>query len=113
MKTYKMYSEETKQIEDFSVVELLRIAASNQYRMAKRNDDIDERRNRLIYELEIVFNNAGAPLNIASTNEDKPSKGASYSVTELSDRFRINYRCGYSRNNYAPVIEVLKQPYLA
>lgn len=41
-------------------------------------------------------------------NEDKPAKGASFSVIELSDRFRINYRCGYSRNNYAPCIEILK-----
>lgn len=38
----------------------------------------------------------------------KPCKGASFSVIELKNRFRINYRCGYGKCNYAPCVEVSK-----
>jgi hypothetical protein len=37
-----------------------------------------------------------------------PAKGANASLMNMKDRYRINYRCGYSRNNYAPCIEILK-----
>lgn len=38
---------------------------------------------------------------------DKPAAGAVLSCIYLKDRVRINYRCGYSRYNYAPCIEVI------
>lgn len=38
----------------------------------------------------------------------KPCKGASFSVIELKNSFRINYRCGYGMYNYAPCVEVKK-----
>ena len=36
-----------------------------------------------------------------------PAKGANLSVIFMADRVRINYRCGYSRHNYAPCLEIM------
>ena len=37
---------------------------------------------------------------------EKPARGANLSIIYLKDRLRVNYRCGYSRNNYAPCVEI-------
>lgn len=36
-----------------------------------------------------------------------PAKGANGSFTEMKNRVRIQYRCGYGKWNYAPCIEVV------
>jgi len=39
--------------------------------------------------------------------DEKPHRGAAFFVKEMADKtFRINYRCGYSQWNYAPVLIV-------
>jgi hypothetical protein len=37
-----------------------------------------------------------------------PASGANGAITEMATKFRVQYRCGYGRNNYAPCIEILK-----
>lgn len=37
-----------------------------------------------------------------------PASGANGSWKEMKNTIRIQYRCGYSRNNYAPCIEINK-----
>ena len=75
---------------------------------AKRNtrisDSIEERKNYLLSLLDVDIQRS----KIVICETEKPCAGASFSLIELKDRFRINYRCGYSRHNYAPCIEVLK-----
>ena len=68
------------------------------------NDSLQERRVRLIALLNTEFDSN----KIIICDKDKPAAGRAFAVIELSDRFRINYRCGYSRRNYAPCIEILK-----
>lgn len=41
---------------------------------------------------------------------DKPAKGLSFFVREMKDCYRVNVRCGYGRHNYAPCVEISKQP---
>lgn len=36
------------------------------------------------------------------------AKGANFSIMEMKGKFRVNFRCGYGRNNYAPCIEISK-----
>ena len=70
----------------------------------KRSDSLEIRKDYLFTLLDIEFPRT----QIVFCDKDKPAAGASFTVIELSDRFRINYRCGYSRYNYAPCIEVMK-----
>lgn len=63
-----------------------------------------------IAERESILLNALKALgieNIQSVGE-VPAKGANLSIIELKDKYRVNFRCGYSRNNYAPCIEITK-----
>lgn len=83
---------------------LLEKTAATAKRNTKINDSLEERKNYLLTLLDIDIPRS----KIVICDKDKPAQGASFSVIELSDRFRINYRCGYSRNNYAPCVEVLK-----
>jgi len=50
---------------------------------------------------------AGIDKNKIFSVGEVPAKGANLSVIFLSDRVRINYRCGYSRYNYAPCLEIM------
>ena len=68
------------------------------------NDSLQEIRVRLFALLNTEFDSD----KIIICDKDKPAAGRAFAVIELSDRFRINYRCGYSRYNYAPCIEVMK-----
>lgn len=34
----------------------------------------------------------------------RPSKGASFSRKAMKDGYRVNVRCGYGRQNYAPCV---------
>ena len=68
------------------------------------NDSMTERKNYLLTLLDVFIDRR----KLIICENDKPAKGASFSIVELSDRFRVNYRCGYSRYNYAPCIEILK-----
>ena len=45
--------------------------------------------------------------NIQSVGE-VPAKGANLSIISLKNTFRVNFRCGYGRNNYAPCVEISK-----
>ena len=65
---------------------------------------MEERKNYLLSLLDVDIQRS----KIVICETEKPCAGASFSLIELKDRFRINYRCGYSRHNYAPCIEVLK-----
>jgi len=40
---------------------------------------------------------------------EKPAKGANLSVITMKGKYRVNYRCGYGRNNYAPCVEILNE----
>ena len=83
---------------------VVRAAATVAKSNTKNRDSLETRRELLVSLLTIVI-----PENqIIICDREKPAKGAAFSVIELSDRYRINYRCGYSRNNYAPCVEVLK-----
>ena len=73
-------------------------------RNTKLNDSLETRKDYLFTLLDIEFPRT----QIIFCDKDKPAAGRSFAVIELSDRFRINYRCGYSRYNYAPCIEILK-----
>lgn len=73
-------------------------------RNTRKNDSMGKRKNYLLTLLDIEIPRS----KIIICQAEKPSDGSSFSVKELSDRFRINYRCGNSRYNYAPCIEVLK-----
>jgi len=106
MKTYELYSGETQTRGNYTMQELCEIAAKKAKKMCKGVKTID-RKSILMLQLEIVFNNAKAPFNLVACSAEKPAKGAAFSVINLKDRFRINYRCGYSRHNYAPCVEVL------
>ena len=50
----------------------------------------------------------GVEPNKVIWHDAKPCKGANGSIIELSDRYRIQYRCGYGKHNYAPCIEIVK-----
>ena len=70
----------------------------------KRSDSLETRKDYLVTLLDFEFSRT----KIIICDKDLPAAGRSFAVIELSDRFRINYRCGYSRHNYAPCIEVMK-----
>ena len=73
-------------------------------RNTKINDSIEDRKGYILSLLDFEISRS----KIIVCEKEKPCAGAAFSITELSDRFRINYRCGYSRHNYAPCVEVLK-----
>jgi len=58
-------------------------------------------------KLKMSLINAGIDENKIIDVGEVPAKGANLSVIFMADRVRINYRCGYSRHNYAPCLEVL------
>lgn len=63
---------------------------------------LSERESILIEELE------KEGIKNAIAVGEKPAKGANLSIICLKTKYRINYRCGYSRYNYAPCIEISK-----
>jgi hypothetical protein len=84
--------------------ETIEQAAKTAKRNTKVNDTLEERWDYLTTLLDIEIPRA----KIITCAKEKPCAGAAFSVIELSDRFRVNYRCGYSRHNYAPCVEILK-----
>lgn len=82
----------------------LETIAATAKRNTKLRDSLETRKDYLVTLLDFEF----ARDKIIICNKDKPAAGRSFAVIELLDRFRINYRCGYSRYNYAPCIEILK-----
>ncbi len=38
----------------------------------------------------------------------KPHTGAAFNVVPMSDHYRVNFRCGYGKHNYAPVLFIQK-----
>ena len=40
--------------------------------------------------------------------DQKPCKGAAWSIIELKDVYRVQVRCGYGKWNYAPCVEIPK-----
>jgi len=40
---------------------------------------------------------------------EKPVGGACFTVKSMKGKYRINYRCGYGKYNYAPCIDVLNE----
>ena len=85
-------------------LETIRTAAAKAANRVTLRTSLVERESILIDEL---VKEGIKPEKIFSVGE-KPAKGASFSTVEMKDRFRVNYRCGYSRCNYAPCIEILK-----
>jgi len=51
---------------------------------------------------------AGISENRIKDEGSVPSRGAAFSVKEMERHYRINYRCGYGRWNYAPCLSVKK-----
>ncbi len=82
----------------------LETIAATAKRNTKRSDSLETRKDYLVTLLDFQF----ARDKIIICDKDKPAAGRAFAVIELSDRFRINYRCGYSQHNYAPCIEVMK-----
>lgn len=87
-----------------ATIENVRIAATNSYNLVNKNTKMSERVSILKHQLIDV----GIKESDIFLVGEKPAKGAVFSVIELKDRFRVNYRCGYSRNNYAPCVEIKK-----
>lgn len=54
---------------------------------------------------EIIFNYVG--WNFTELGE-VPACGANGSVKEMAETYRIQYRCGYGKWNYAPCLEIKK-----
>jgi hypothetical protein len=75
------------------------------YLSTRKNTSLEKRCELLLNSLLSEGINAD---NIILCQDDKPARGAAFSVIEMADRYRVNYRCGYSRHNYAPCIEILK-----
>ena len=46
--------------------------------------------------------------NVSNYSEEKPHTGAAFRVVEMKDHYRINFRCGYGKHNYAPVLFIQK-----
>lgn len=40
--------------------------------------------------------------------DEKPAKGAAWSIIEMKTVYRVQVRCGYGKHNYAPCIEIPK-----
>lgn len=88
------------------MIEKLKLICARARRNTRIKDTLKERRELLINLLldEEEFSDG----RIILPEGERRCKGAVYSITELKDRYRINYRCGYTRHNYAPCIEILK-----
>ena len=83
----------------FDKIKAAQIAA---HLLIKKNTSITER------ELILVKALMDAGVENFEVVGEKPSAGANLSIIEMKDKFRVNYRCGYSRHNYAPCIEIKK-----
>ena len=83
---------------------LLTAAASKTKNSVRINTSMEDRKDLLIKNIKALDSSA----TVLDPTNEKPARGGAFYVIEMSDRFRINYRCGYGRHNYAPVIEVLK-----
>ena len=84
--------------------ELIEKIAKAAKKNTKRNDSMKTRRDYLFTLLEVEISRR----KIIVCDDEMPCAGAAFTVKELSDRYRVNYRCGYGRHNYAPCIEILK-----
>jgi len=69
----------------------------------KINTPLHERENMLRDALE------SAGFSVSNYSEEKPHTGAAFRVLEMKDHYRINFRCGYGKHNYAPVLFVKNQ----
>ena len=68
-----------------------------------KNDSLQTREEKLRNSLIL----AGIDGNKIINAGEVPAKGANLSVIFMADRVRINYRCGYTRYNYAPCLDIL------
>lgn len=83
-------------------IDKIRIAIQKATKETKKTSTLDERYDILAGYLSMQglrFEDVG----------EKPAKGANLSIVTMKGKFRVNYRCGYSRHNYAPCIEILKE----
>lgn len=69
---------------------------------ARRIKSLPERRDALVQELE---KNGHVVLGVY---DHLRNTGRAFGVTVLKDKYRISFRCGYGRYNYAPCVEVEK-----
>lgn len=80
----------------------IQIATQKANKETKHNSTVEQRYEILVNHLRmqnLKFENVG----------EKPAKGANLSIIKMKGKYRVNYRCGYSRNNYAPCIEILNE----
>ena len=84
--------------------EIIEKAAKTAKRNTKRNDSLETRKGYFLSLLDIEIPRS----KIIICENEKPCAGASFTVKELKDRYRVNYLCGHGRYNYAPCIEILK-----
>lgn len=80
----------------------IQIATQKANKETKRNSTVEQRYEILANHLRkqnLKFEDVG----------EKPAKGANLSIIKMKGKYRVNYRCGYSRNNYAPCIEILNE----
>ena len=40
---------------------------------------------------------------------EKPVGGACFTIKSMKGKYRVNYRCGYGKYNYAPCFEILNE----
>lgn len=69
---------------------------------ARKIKNLPGRRDALVQELE---NNGYTVLGVYDSLRNT---GRAFGVTSLKNRYRISFRCGYGRYNYAPCVEVAK-----
>ena len=82
--------------------EKIQVATQKAHSETKINSTLDERYEILANHLcmqNLRFDNVG----------EKPARGANLSIIKMKGKYRVNYRCGYSRNNYAPCVEILNE----
>ena len=63
------------------------------------------RAERLLTELAL------AGISASCAKYAKPHTGASFRVKEFKKEYRINYKSGYGRHNYAPVLIISKSQF--
>jgi hypothetical protein len=86
-------------------VEIIAKAAMKAKAQVRNNTSMKDR--AAILKKELI--EAGISENRIKDEGAVPSRGAAFSVKEMKRHYRINYRCGYGRWNYAPCLSVKKK----
>lgn len=89
-----MNSSNVTAIEKFveKIANEIRTATLNMKKIEEREAKVDD----IMNEYNIRYEFLG----------DVPAKGANGSIKKMKASYRIQYRCGYSKHNYAPSIEI-------